>query len=329
MSKRKTQDLHEKPPVDMDVDNHPENDHPDDSNDDADDDDDDDLQHLVDVDFEFFDPKPVDFHALKRLLTQLFSADAELFSLSELTDLILSQPLLGSTVKVDGSESDPFALLTVLNMNEHKDKKPIQELRKYLLEKIPKKDTALQSSLSEILSADRPQSRDVGIILSERLVNMPVQIVPPMYKMLMEEIEWAVEDVTWLRGQCVLLDACSCNLVVIVLVLFPERTIRLRMVAPTADDDDDPEPKPKKKRAKMHQSPADPVTFYFHPEDEIIARYSSHAYDFRLTRQDADSAADSRRTFSEFGIAPARRVFVVRADRMAALIEEMDSACAV
>ncbi|RUP14736.1 p21-C-terminal region-binding protein-domain-containing protein [Jimgerdemannia flammicorona] len=320
MSKRKTQDLHEKPPVDMDVDNHPENDHPDDSNDDADDDDDD-LQHLVDVDFEFFDPKPVDFHALKRLLTQLFSADAELFSLSELTDLILSQPLLGSTVKVDGSESDPFALLTVLNMNEHKDKKPIQELRKYLLEKIPKKDTALQSSLSEILSADRPQSRDVGIILSERLVNMPVQIVPPMYKMLMEEIEWAVEDVSiifFVRAK----EPYDFEWYVILSKTYKE-------VAPTADDDDDPEPKPKKKKAKMHQSPADPVTFYFHPEDEIIARYSSHAYDFRLTRQDADSAADSRRTFSEFGIAPARRVFVVRADRMAALIEEMDSACAV
>lgn len=77
-------------------------------------------QQLVDVDFEFFDPRPIDFHALKRLLIQLFSADSEMFSLSELTELILSQPLLGSTVKVDGPESDPFALLTVLNMNDHK-----------------------------------------------------------------------------------------------------------------------------------------------------------------------------------------------------------------
>jgi protein BCP1 len=35
----------------------------------------------------------------------------------------------------------------------------------------------------------------IGLLLSERLINMPVQIVPPMYKMLQEEIQWAIEDV--------------------------------------------------------------------------------------------------------------------------------------
>jgi BCCIP len=50
----------------------------------------------------------------------LFDADAQLFDLSALTDLILSQPLLGSTVKVDGNETDPYAFLTVLNLEQHK-----------------------------------------------------------------------------------------------------------------------------------------------------------------------------------------------------------------
>ena len=76
---------------------------------------------MLDVEFEWFDPQPeVDFHGLKTLLRQLFDADAELFDLSALSDLILSQPLLGSTVKTDGNESDPFAFLTVLNMHEHR-----------------------------------------------------------------------------------------------------------------------------------------------------------------------------------------------------------------
>lgn len=75
----------------------------------------------MDVDFEWFDPQPaVDFHGLKNLLRQLFDADAQMFDLSALSDLILSQPLLGSTVKVDGNESDPYAFLTVLNLQEHK-----------------------------------------------------------------------------------------------------------------------------------------------------------------------------------------------------------------
>lgn len=76
---------------------------------------------MIDVDFEWFDPQPaVDFHGLKTLLRQLLDVDNQLFDLSALADLILSQPLLGSTVKVDGNESDPYAFLTVLNMRQHK-----------------------------------------------------------------------------------------------------------------------------------------------------------------------------------------------------------------
>lgn len=76
---------------------------------------------LVNVDFEWFDPNPeVDFHGLKTLLRQLLDVDNQLFDLSELADLVLSQPLLGSTVKVDGAETDPYAFMTVLNLETHK-----------------------------------------------------------------------------------------------------------------------------------------------------------------------------------------------------------------
>ena len=71
------------------------------------------------MDFEFFDPQEVDFHGLKHLTRQLFDADAQLLDLSALANLILSQPLLGSTVKTDGNESDPYAFLTVLNLKQH------------------------------------------------------------------------------------------------------------------------------------------------------------------------------------------------------------------
>lgn len=62
----------------------------------------------------------MDFVALKRLIAQLFQADADLLNPHELSELILSQPLVGTTVKTDGKESDPYAFLTVLNMHIHK-----------------------------------------------------------------------------------------------------------------------------------------------------------------------------------------------------------------
>lgn len=80
---------------------------------------------MIDVDFEWFDPQEIDFHGLKMLMRQLFDVDADLFDLSALANLILSQPGLGSTVKVsdgevDAKETDPYAFLTVLNLQHHR-----------------------------------------------------------------------------------------------------------------------------------------------------------------------------------------------------------------
>lgn len=82
---------------------------------------------MLDVEFEWFDPQPdYDFHGIKTLLRQLFDADAAMIELSELTNVILAQSLLGSTVKVEGNESDPYAFLSVLNLKEHKVRRGVQ-----------------------------------------------------------------------------------------------------------------------------------------------------------------------------------------------------------
>lgn len=36
----------------------------------------------------------------------------------------------------------------------------------------------------------------VGLILSERLINMPVQVAPHMYRLLADEIRWALDEVS-------------------------------------------------------------------------------------------------------------------------------------
>ncbi|KIN94930.1 hypothetical protein M404DRAFT_34617 [Pisolithus tinctorius Marx 270] len=79
---------------------------------------------LVDVDSDFFDLNAeVDYHAIYRLLNQLFGADAEGFQTGRLTDLILSaaDSGVGSTIKTDSEESDLRALLTVLSCDAHRD----------------------------------------------------------------------------------------------------------------------------------------------------------------------------------------------------------------
>ncbi|KAF8952692.1 p21-C-terminal region-binding protein-domain-containing protein, partial [Flammula alnicola] len=147
---------------------------------------------LVDVSFDFFDPNPnVDYHAIKRLLTQLLQRDAEQLHMHELTELILSQPTVGTTIKTDGIESDPFALFTVLNMHLHHQNASIKAIANYLLSVTLAHDPAFHETLKALFSQSEAH---VGLVLCERLVNMPVQVIPPMYTMLADEIKWANAD---------------------------------------------------------------------------------------------------------------------------------------
>ncbi|CAE6491157.1 unnamed protein product [Rhizoctonia solani] len=154
-------------------------------------------KELVDVDFEFFGPTQIDYLALKRLLNQLFSADAGEFKVEKLAELILEQPGIGSTVKTDGIDSDPYAILTVLNMNVHKASQlqTSDPIEGYLLEKVPKASPA-GIILGNILSphALSAPSGHTGLVISERLINMPPQIMPPMYRMLWDELENAANQ---------------------------------------------------------------------------------------------------------------------------------------
>jgi protein BCP1 len=72
-----------------------------------------------------------------------------------------------------------------------KDNPAIKALVDYILKKAGASST-LYLTLETLLSP--PQH--VGFIFSERLINMPVQVVPPMYRMLSDEINWANDEVS-------------------------------------------------------------------------------------------------------------------------------------
>ncbi|KAF9893219.1 Mss4p nuclear export [Aspergillus nanangensis] len=237
-------------------------------------DDSDEEMEIVDVDFEWFDPQPVDFHGLKTLLRQLFDVDADLFGISELADLILAQPLLGSTVKVDGNESDPYAFLTVLNLQEHMDKPVIKDLISYFQKKAS--STPSLAPLSQLLS--QSPIPPIGLLLTERLINMPAEVVPPMYTMLQEEIAWALEDK----------EPYNFSHYLILSKIYEEVESKLDMEAP---------PQKKKKKSGGTQE-----RFYFHPEDEVLERHALCSGSFEHTHQHDEGHSDSKRAFQEMGI---------------------------
>ena len=65
----------------------------------------------------------------------------------------------------------------------------IKRLANYLLDN-SKSNSSFHSQLNDVLSG----SGDVGLVLSERVVNIPPAVAAPSYKMLLEEMQWAIED---------------------------------------------------------------------------------------------------------------------------------------
>ncbi|KAI5795726.1 protein bcp1 [Geopyxis carbonaria] len=242
---------------------------------DADSDSDSEDVDMVNVEFELFDPQPAhDFHGLRTLLRQLFDVDAPLFDLSALTDLILSQPLLGSTVKTDGNQGDPYAFLTVLNLTTHAETPCVKTLREYLVAKA-KGNAAVQSVLKDA-------NAQVGLILTERVVNMPVEVVPPMYKMLLEEVQWAVDDGEEYK--------------------FTHWLVLTKTYAEVVSKLDEMESRPKKRGKPAKRSKSE--VFYYHAEDEAVRQVleATNCVDFKFSKE--GDSADSKRAFSDMGIKP-------------------------
>ena len=59
---------------------------------------------MVQADFQFFDPKPRDFHGVKLLLQNYL--DNKLWDLSGFVDLILEQTTVGTIVKSAGQDEE-------------------------------------------------------------------------------------------------------------------------------------------------------------------------------------------------------------------------------
>jgi len=254
---------------------------------------------LVDVSFEFFDPNPnVDYHALKRLLAQLFQSDAEHFHLHELCELILSQPTVGTTVKTDGIESDPYAFLTVLNMHVHQNHPSIKALINYVLHK-SSDNPGLHTTLQSLFAQSNSQ---VGFVFCERLINMPVPVIPPMYRMLNDELKWAVDD-----GEPYTFTH----------LLFISRTYHL-----SPDEEasmlQQPRSKRKKRVPKTNTNAVPPQNgiYSFHPEDEYIMQLASHTHHYPYSSQQQQQPRDKE----SFGLDTRGRIMLVPGEKLGELV---------
>ncbi|KAL8700054.1 MAG: hypothetical protein Q9201_005658 [Fulgogasparrea decipioides] len=257
----------------------------------------------VQQDFEFFDPQdPWDFEGFTRLLRQLLDADAASFHLGAIADLILAQPLLGSTVKTEGNKSDPHALLTVLNLKEHKDKPVIKQLIGYLVDR-----AGTNSKLSPLTELLKPYcGNEVGLILTERWINIATEVVPPMYRMLLDEISWAIEDKEPYTFSHYLILS------------------KTYLAVPSLLNEETNRPKKKLKPKSKKGIDEGHSMYYFHPEDEVLQRFASLFGSFDYIKQAAEGESDSKSTFHDFGIKTRGHLILVEAAKFEAAVKALE-----
>lgn len=246
---------------------------------------------MVNVEFEWFNFDPeVDFHGTKTLLRQLFDVDANLFNMSALADLVLSQPTIGSTIKVDGKANDAYALLTVLNTAVHQNKEPMNDILKYLVNKAQSNPSL--APIANVLNS----GKQVGLIFSERLINMPSELAPPLYSMLIDEVEAAVEDK----------EPYEFSHYLILSKTYQELESKL-------DQENQ-----KRKKAKEEAG-----VYYFHVEDEVLQKHAEAYGNFNYTKED-ESVADSKRAFQEMGVKAHGHMILIEASKFPGAVKAVN-----
>ncbi|XP_059649533.1 protein BCCIP homolog [Cornus florida] len=243
---------------------------------------------VVQADFAFFDPKPDDFHGVKVLL-QTYLDDKE-WDLSGFVDLILGQTTVGTVVKVEGDEDDGvYSVVTALNLGRYKDHKCVMELKEFLLEVCQEKDV-----LHNLRSLVGQQAQSVGLLVSQRVVNLPPQLLPPLYDALFDEVSWATEDEPTKELQ----NSFCFRFYLLVSKIYKHKSADQKKMASSSSNDE--------------------AIIYVKPEDEIFHKLSLWSFSFPLRTQ--QHVPHELRSYRLMGL-----VMVVEADKVSTFRQQLQS----
>eukprot|EP00005_Dracoamoeba_jomungandri_P008875 CAMPEP_0174277000 /NCGR_PEP_ID=MMETSP0439-20130205/60691_1 /TAXON_ID=0 /ORGANISM="Stereomyxa ramosa, Strain Chinc5" /LENGTH=306 /DNA_ID=CAMNT_0015369281 /DNA_START=1 /DNA_END=921 /DNA_ORIENTATION=- len=150
----------------------------------------DDEEHKVDggeiqVEFQFSDIEESDYHVVKRFLEKYLET---FWNSGELADLIVNQTMVGTAIKVEGNE-ESFGFITVVNLHEHQDLQSVKKIMEYLLSKAPTNN--VRNQLHDLF---KDTTQPLGLILSERMLNIPPQLAPHLHGNLFQELIDAAHD---------------------------------------------------------------------------------------------------------------------------------------
>uniref|UniRef100_A0A2I3LEF4 BRCA2 and CDKN1A-interacting protein n=1 Tax=Papio anubis TaxID=9555 RepID=A0A2I3LEF4_PAPAN len=165
----------------------------DDDSDEGEDEEDNVIDEEVNIEFEAYSLSDNDYDGIKKLLQQLFLKAP--VNTAELTDLLIQQNHIGSVIKQtdvsedsddDVDEDEVFGFISLLNLTERKGTQCAEQIQELILSFCEKNcEKSMVEQLDKFLN---DTTKPVGLLLSERFINIPPQIALPMYQQLQKEL---------------------------------------------------------------------------------------------------------------------------------------------
>uniref|UniRef100_A0A672FH78 Protein BCCIP homolog n=1 Tax=Salarias fasciatus TaxID=181472 RepID=A0A672FH78_SALFA len=255
------------------------------------------INEEVVVDFEAHGISHNDFNGIKKLLQQLFLKAH--VNTSEMTDIIIQQNHVGSVIKQaevpeDSDDDDPdevFGFITMLNLTERKvtGVQCVEEVKELIVDQCEKNaGHSVTEQLEQILS---DTSKPVGLLLSERFINVPPQIALPLHKQLQEEMAEA-QRTNKPSGKChyCLMISKTCK--------EATKSVPARGGAPKEE------------------------YMFVNAEEEFFYEQAIMKFHYSV-QEEADSCLSGRWSFDDVPMKPFRTVMLIPSDRMPAIMDQL------
>ena len=244
----------------------------------------------IEIKFELFNMAEDDYHSIKQYLGNSFGAGDHGVDLVGLTSFIVESLAdhLGTCIKTDGESSDPFGFLTAFPVS-FAQKESLKSFETFLTSKSPE--------IKEFFA----DGRNV-VLFQERLINVPGSIAAPLFRQFLDDWELAAGEVPshFAKPENVLIITPTYKEIVSKL----DRELGLQ-----------------ENPAKFGVASTD--TNFYYEEMEFIGEFASKYFDFSVNT--GHETSDSRRAFTDHGIEPGRRAFIISWEKLGAFVKHLES----
>lgn len=251
----------------------------------------------IEVNFELYNMAESDYHSVKQYLANEFGATEHGVDLVGLTTFICEDLAdhVGTCIKTDGENSDPFGFLSGLSLSLMKSAQngSFEKTRSSLVTFLNKK---LEGFDAEAFMAT--DSKNV-MLFFERLINVPVSIAAPLFQQFLDDWKRAAaeEPHHFAHPKQVLLLTPTYREI--------ESQLDKELGLPGS--------------SKSGFVSVEKGDCFYYPEVEFLAQFAEQSWTFTVNT--GHETSDSRRAFSDAGIEPARKAYLFSWDAFEKYVE--------